>query len=225
MARSRSPGLDPTREELRLERKARRHTARRRAILDAASRLLATRGTESFTVSAVAAAAGVSKPAVYYYFDSKDELVVALVADVTQAETEALRRASDPATDAVDALVRAVRALVEHYADDLDRYRIAHLWTHANSISEYLRRSSASVERDQLDANLARRLATDPSLASVGSGSPRALVTAAFAAAHGLLTTACVPKPGATPDAVPLSELGAIVETLLRRALGGHESQ
>jgi AcrR family transcriptional regulator len=210
---------------LRLARKARRHTDRRRAILGAASRLLATRGTESFTVSAVAAAAGVSKPAVYYYFDSKEDLVGALVTEVVQAETEALRRASDPATDAVDALVRAVRALVEHYAHDLDRYRIAYLWPHAFSIPEHLRRSAASVERDQLDANLARRLAADPSLVSVGGGRPRGLVTAAFAAAHGLLTNACVARPGSSPDTVPLSELGAIVETLLRRALGGRESR
>jgi TetR/AcrR family transcriptional regulator len=225
MARSRSPGLDPTREELRLARKARRHTDRRSAILGAASRLLATQGTESFTVSAVAAAAGVSKPAVYYYFDSKEDLVGALVADVMQAETEAVRRATDSATDAVDALVRAVRALVEHYADDLDRYRIAYLWPHAYAIPEHLRRSPASVERDQLDANLARRLGADPSLVSVGSGRPRALVTAAFAAAHGLLTTACVAQARADPDIVALSELGAVVETLLRRALGGRESR
>jgi AcrR family transcriptional regulator len=62
----------PTREQLRLVRKARRHTDRRSTILGAASRRLASQGTKSFTVRAVAAAPGVSKPAVCCYSDSKD---------------------------------------------------------------------------------------------------------------------------------------------------------
>jgi AcrR family transcriptional regulator len=216
MARSRSPGLDPKSEEQRLARKARRHADRRAAIMGAAIRLLAAQGTESFTVSAVAAVAGVSKPAVYYYFDSKEELLAALVADILEAETRALRAATAPASDALDALVRAVHALVEHHAGDLDRYRVAYLWPHVFGIAEHLTQTSARVEREQLDADLARRLAEDPALDPVGTGHPRALVTTAFATAHGLLTAACA----AQPHAIPLDELGPVIDTLLRRGFG-----
>ncbi len=221
MARSKSPGLDPTREEQRLARKARRHTERRRAIMGAAGRLLAAQGTERFTVSAVAAAAEVSKPAVYYYFDSKEELVAALVADILKAETQALHAATEPASDAVDALVRAVQALLGHYAGDLDRYRIAYLWPQVFGTTEHSRQSSARVERDQLRADLARRLdeasRVDPEATGHRS---RALVTAAFAVAHGLLAAACAASTTAVSDPVPLSELAAAVDTVLRRGLG-----
>jgi len=224
MARSKSPALDPKREEQRLERKARRHTERRRAIMGAAGRLLAAQGTERFTVSAVAAAAEVSKPAVYYYFDSKEELVAALVADILKEETQALRAATEPASDAVDALVRAVQALLGHYAGDLDRYRIAYLWPQVFGITEHLMQSSVRLDRDQLGADLARRLDEESRVDPVGTGRrSSALVTAAFAIAHGLLAAACAANSTAVSDTMPLSELAAVVDTVLRRGLGVHQ--
>jgi AcrR family transcriptional regulator len=220
MARSMSPGLDPKREERRLARKARRHTERREAIMRAARRLLGAQGIESFTVSAVAAKAEVSKPAVYYYFDSKEELVAALAAEVLRGETAAIREAMAGASDSVDRVARAVQALLAHHARDLERYRIAHVWPHLLGMSARLSTGPEQMERSELDADLARRLDEDAARGMMRLNHPAvALVGAAFAAGHGLLTAACAAHAAGTPEAVPLAELGVVTEELLRRGL------
>ncbi|MFG2754923.1 TetR/AcrR family transcriptional regulator [Streptomyces wuyuanensis] len=55
---------------------------RRRQILDATAALLLADGYETLTVSKVAARAGVAKGTVYLYFDSKQELLAALQAEM-----------------------------------------------------------------------------------------------------------------------------------------------
>lgn len=52
---------------------------REEAILDAAQLLLDEHRFSELTVAAVAAAAGISRPALYFYFGSMEELLVALV--------------------------------------------------------------------------------------------------------------------------------------------------
>src|SRR5687767_1395235 len=69
--RERSSGS--TRE--RDARKERRRTRWRSEIVDAASTVLTRDGIAALTVDAVAREAQVSKPAVYYYFRSKEDLV------------------------------------------------------------------------------------------------------------------------------------------------------
>ncbi len=69
---------------LQARRDRRRHAPRRseeqeRAILDAAELLLGERRYEDLTVADIATAAGISRPGIYFYFGSMDELLVALV--------------------------------------------------------------------------------------------------------------------------------------------------
>ncbi len=52
---------------------------RRREILDAARALVSKKGFEAARMDEVAAAVGVTKPAVYRYFPSKDHLIMALM--------------------------------------------------------------------------------------------------------------------------------------------------
>ena len=54
----------------------------RRALLDAAGRLYFERGFAATSLDDIAAAAGVTKGAVYAHFDSKEELLVALLSEV-----------------------------------------------------------------------------------------------------------------------------------------------
>jgi AcrR family transcriptional regulator len=62
----------------------------RQALIDAALRLFAERGFASTTLSAVAADAGVAGSAVYYYFDSKEQLYEAVFLAVAPPVWEAM---------------------------------------------------------------------------------------------------------------------------------------
>ena len=66
----------------------RKGDVRERQILDAAEKLLATRGYAHMTVADIAAAAGVTRGALYFYFASKQDVLRALVARTIQALQE-----------------------------------------------------------------------------------------------------------------------------------------
>ncbi|MGH3645034.1 MAG: TetR/AcrR family transcriptional regulator, partial [Mycobacterium sp.] len=59
-----------------------------RQILDAAEKLLATRGYADMTVGEIAQAAGITRGALYFYFASKQDVLTALVARTVQALQE-----------------------------------------------------------------------------------------------------------------------------------------
>jgi AcrR family transcriptional regulator len=61
---------------------------RERQILDAAEHLLATRGYADMTVGEIAEAAGITRGALYFYFASKQDVLIALVARTVQALQE-----------------------------------------------------------------------------------------------------------------------------------------
>jgi TetR/AcrR family transcriptional regulator len=184
-------GREPAREARRLMRKERRHAERRRAILDAARRLLVKSGTPCFTVSAVAAVAQVSKPAVYYYFESKEELVAALAAEVLHEETLVLRQAVTSAPDGAEVLVAMSRAYVEYHIADLPRFRILYAWSQVLELGARLAQTDAQAARRTLDDEIAGRLRRP--------GDPLRLVQAARATAHGLVCMASLgTEPGPT---------------------------
>ena len=64
----------------------------RRAILDAAGRLFRQRGFDAVSVSEVMKAAGLTHGAFYGYFQSKDDLVAASLAQLTTGEREPVPR-------------------------------------------------------------------------------------------------------------------------------------
>ena len=61
---------------------------RERQILDAAEQLLAERGYADMTVGDIAEAAGITRGALYFYFASKQDVLIALVARTVQALQE-----------------------------------------------------------------------------------------------------------------------------------------
>ena len=211
MAKPEGPTREPAREARRVLRKQRRHGERRRAILGAARQLLATRGIEGFTVSAVAAVAEVSKPAVYYYFESKEELVTALAADVLGEETLALRGAIEVAPSGVAALLAATRTYVAYHLADLEAFRILHVWAPALGLAVRLADTEGHRTRAALDDELARRLGPElrPGVEAAG------LVRLARAAAHGLVCMASLDQSVATTP-----QLCEALCRLLARAAG-----
>ncbi|MBL1073544.1 TetR/AcrR family transcriptional regulator [Nocardia sp. 2] len=76
----------------------------RAAILDAATRLLAEQPAAG--LAAIAAAAGVTRQTIYAHFTSRDELLVAVVEDITAQTVTAMHAADPDEGTATEALLR-----------------------------------------------------------------------------------------------------------------------
>jgi len=85
--------------------------ASRKQVLDAALRELSERGYARTSVSDIAAAAGMSKGAVHYHFDSKDDLIEQVLARCFEAMSEKLREAWDVSGTAEERVCRTLRAM------------------------------------------------------------------------------------------------------------------
>ena len=83
-------------------------------------------GGDALTLNALGARMGLSKPALYYYWKSKDELLDAVVLDVLTRETQDVLSAIAKAPDGVVAVAAAARARVHHHARDLHGFRMLH---------------------------------------------------------------------------------------------------
>ena len=66
------------------------HAARRDAIVDAGSLLIQSKGYEQLSVQEILGSVGASKGAFYHYFDSKADLLEAVVEQMTEAATTSL---------------------------------------------------------------------------------------------------------------------------------------
>lgn len=186
MSRAGSPG---SAESARLARRERRRAMRREAILEAAGRVLVEGGLEGFTAGAVAAAAGCSKPALFYYFDSLEEIAAALAESRFRREIDALCGAIDEADTGIAALSSLVRAYVAHHVRDLPMFSVLQVWGRSAGVQERLLERevvpAAAVVNDRLEALLLRdrragRLHPDVH--------PRRLANLAYTTAHGIVS-------------------------------------
>lgn len=177
----------------RQARKLARHAERRRFIMRAARHLLVSEGIENFTVARVAKAARVSKPGVYYYFDSKEDLVFALAVEVQEEETARLLLALGEAGSAADAVVTLVRQRVSYYLEDRDSSRILHVWARMLGLESRLAASQAAQRARELRLGLVRRLLEEHASDCSGSRlSLDRLVDLAVAVSQGIIATAAL---------------------------------
>ena len=94
---------------------------KRLAILHAAAKMFVERGFYETSLTDIAASLGVTKPTLYYYVSSKDEML-AQIASTALAETEKIfSETSAGARDALDALRLFVRAYVRCMDGDFGR--------------------------------------------------------------------------------------------------------
>jgi len=94
------------------------HAVRRDAFVDAAALLIQTHGYEQFSVQDVLDGTGASKGAFYHYFDSKDELVDAVVNRMADQATVVVGPVLvDPALPAADKLERLVNGMAQFKAE------------------------------------------------------------------------------------------------------------
>jgi AcrR family transcriptional regulator len=92
-----------------------RRASRRAQILDGASRVFARKGFHAATTKEIAEAADVSEGTIYNYFDSKDDLLLQIMARLQEEEQRAMEIAPDKieqalAVDAHDLLASVLRA-------------------------------------------------------------------------------------------------------------------
>ena len=94
-------------------------------IYEHATRLFAERGFAGTSLQDIADALGITRPALYYYVKSKDQLLAKLVTEVTQGPLDDLQRiGAEPAADPVEKLRGMARVIVGRRANHPDRFRL-----------------------------------------------------------------------------------------------------
>ncbi|MGH8912699.1 MAG: TetR/AcrR family transcriptional regulator [Acidimicrobiia bacterium] len=105
----------------------RKREAKRQAILDAAVRLFAERGYNATRMADVAESLGLHKPALYYYFDSKEAVLVELIRTRVGTALDALRAIAASPRLPADKISEAVRTHLRVFHEH------PHLYTVFNS--------------------------------------------------------------------------------------------
>ena len=96
---------------MRPRRTYKKSEASRQQVLDAAIRALAERGYAHTSVSEIAAAAGMSKGAVHYHFESKDDLIAQVLVSCADSMRERVRAAWDAPGEPHQKIRRALEAM------------------------------------------------------------------------------------------------------------------
>ena len=90
-----------------------RSSARRKELIAVAAKLFASRGYYAVTVDDIGDAVGLTGPALYRHFSSKEALLVAVFDHVVEQLRDRSREVASEAPDPVSALVAIVRSYVE----------------------------------------------------------------------------------------------------------------
>ncbi|MER7917409.1 MULTISPECIES: TetR/AcrR family transcriptional regulator [unclassified Streptomyces] len=130
---------------------------RERQMLDAAVEIIARHGYTAASMDEIAELAGVSKPLVYLYLNSKDDLFTACIRREATALTEAVRAAVRPALPADRQLWDGVRAFFTYTAGHPDGWTVLHLQarTHGPRFA-----AEADAVRAEMTAFVTRLIAT-----------------------------------------------------------------
>ena len=178
------------------------HRAQQRAALLAAARdLLLEGGYSALSFAALAQRAGLARPTVYSYFETKDDVLVALCeADLPLVATEieaAVRRASTPRGRIVAFIRAQLRASRQH------RYRIAQALANA-PLSVDARRRIARLHHELMPS-------AAPLFAELGHPYPALAATLL----QGLINTAvCAMDAGEPPGRVARVTIAAALDGL-----------
>jgi AcrR family transcriptional regulator len=128
---------------------ATRHTVRREAFLDAAQRLIQTKGYEAMSVQDLLDGLEASKGAFYHYFDSKQALLEAVIERFADSALAAVSPIlSDPELPALRKLERVFAGIARFKAEQKDLVvAIIEVWNSDGNaiVREKLRRLSARL--------------------------------------------------------------------------------
>ncbi|QKW11050.1 TetR/AcrR family transcriptional regulator [Streptomyces sp. NA04227] len=99
---------------------------REKQMLDAAVRVFARHGYQAASMDEIAKLAGVSKPLVYLYLNSKEDLFAACIRRESQALVEAIRVGVDTTQPADRQLWDGLRSFFVHTAENPDSWAVVH---------------------------------------------------------------------------------------------------
>ncbi len=156
--------------------------ATRDHLLDTAERVFLEHGVSRTSLNVVAAAAGVSRGAIYWHFQDKADLFNAMMDRVSMPMEEAIQRCADPSgADALaqvrssfvgvldklvsDPQVRRVFEIATHkveYVEELSGVRSRHLAVRNGCMAHVSRALSVAIERKQIGGEVA------PDAAAIG---------------------------------------------------------
>jgi AcrR family transcriptional regulator len=94
---------------------------RRQEILDAAARIIFEKGYEATTTQDIADAVGLLKGSLYYYIDSKEDLLFEIIRESHEGALAALDRVRQAQGDALARLELLIKAHVDHFAKNLTK--------------------------------------------------------------------------------------------------------
>ncbi|MFF3954712.1 TetR/AcrR family transcriptional regulator [Streptomyces sp. NPDC001890] len=157
---------------------------REQQMMDAAVQTFGQRGYRAASMDEIAELAGVSKPLVYLYLNSKEELFTACIRREAKALVDAVRAGAEPGLPADRQLWSGLRAFFTHTAEHPDGWAVLHRQarTHGEPFA-----GEVTAMRDELVAFVtgligaaAREAHQDPALPDRDvSGLAQALVGAA----------------------------------------------
>lgn len=167
-----------------------RRAKARAKILEATRAVVLRDGLPAFQVEAVAEVAEVSKPSVYYYFDSKDALIRELVMELAAEEQGVMLEAVEGSPEGPALLRRIVEAYVAHHLVSLDLFKVQYLWSQVMGFGE----GGGDDEVNQgmvalFDAMEARLVQEQDAGRLRATVHPRRLAVASWMAAQGVVHT------------------------------------
>jgi AcrR family transcriptional regulator len=161
----------------------RRLAARHAAIIAAAREVASEGGIAAVQIAAVARRAGIAAGTIYRYFSGKTDLVAALLAEISEREIGALRRAADNAPGPLSALCCAIMT----FAARAIRHRRLTYAAIAEAVDGTLDPVRQNL-RKSLTGEFAKRIAA----AIAGGHLPEQDVTLAAAAVLGLVVEGAI---------------------------------
>jgi AcrR family transcriptional regulator len=126
---------------------------RRSLILEKAAELFATKGISATTVREIADAAGVLSGSLYHHFESKDDMVAAIVIRYLDDLTACYRQI-DVDTDPAEQFVRLVEgslSIIESHPYATEIYQNSGKYLHSLASYDKIRQAASSIQRRWLD--------------------------------------------------------------------------
>jgi AcrR family transcriptional regulator len=129
-------------------RVAARQDRSRVEIVAVARKLLVTGSVAQFTLDGVADALGVTKPAIYHYFENREALITAAMTHGFVEHGRVLQEAARSAADGPAVLRKIVTAFVNHYRERLEEFRLDFAWTQIHGNRRAVRKFILPVMSD-----------------------------------------------------------------------------